>query len=659
MQKDNPKSRHIIRVLSVIFFLVNGITWTNSPVLGQNTPRTVRPRQEQGNQQDEELQRARSQERSARRFESRGNYEQALTIYQSLMNQFPHIQSFFDGVQRNLISLGLFDESIALLEMRIANPQPSDNVVTLYAELGGTYHLEGDEGNASIAWAQARANNPLHPRTYSTIANVMLRMRLIDLAIDEYKRGREALGHPYEYAVNLANLYHARLNWELSAREYIYALRESENRKDYVLRNLANFPADSLAFAAIEGILEEELSQDNLAEYWNGYTQALMEIQASLYMRMERYPEALEIVRRIDQSESEPGYRLVSFAIEVHNEGLDSLSLQALQYAYEIIRDPRERAGIEITRASIIADFGCFEDAVEILNQYCNDGFPREVEQRAYRDRAAIWLHHLYEPELAKNDLEILLTLREAGNRSEIWYEYAQAAVYLSELDDAVQAIDSARYDIAVREMNLQRRRSRIEIPVELIANLAFLDARITWWQGDLATALEILNQFVQQPNGARAENDMLDLVRTLSNVSGEETQIAILAGADLAEFKRQYDEAERLFSEISSDSTSQLAPYALWRIAELYKETENPATPDKYLEFAGRYEDHPYAEQALYFAALWWEDIGDTEQAAEQYESLILEFPYGLLASEARVKLEQLQGEEPPLLLPDIRMEP
>ncbi|MBD3167195.1 hypothetical protein GF324_11385 [bacterium] len=448
------------------------------PLVHAQTGRTVRNDEQPAARprlpefvQPNDRQKAMNEGRSARRMEIRGQYEHALNIYRRLLEQFPEEESFFRGVLRNLTAMGNYAEAIKILDDKITLAPPHRDMSEWYIELGRVQYLDDQKQAAEVSWAKAKAESPYSSHTYTRLSNAFLRLRLVDRAVEVLYEGRKAIDDSTLFAVNLANLFQSRMNWDGAAREHLNSVRAHPGRKGWVIRSLANVPADSAATSAVQSVVMQERQRarqfsamlrhipriagpasvhkavgnldreiKRLPDEFAGdvrkrpvasveknrtyprfsmprneaqlreYEQILVEILAGQAMKNGNFAEALRWELELDAQAVATGERLLDFARDVHAEGADSIAFAALEHAQRRLSNPLSRAQVDIILAGMLADRGEFAEADSILTTLIkkeNDPF---VRRKALMERGLIALEGTLEYKKAARDFERVLS---------------------------------------------------------------------------------------------------------------------------------------------------------------------------------------------------------------------------------------------------------
>ncbi|MDP8285885.1 MAG: tetratricopeptide repeat protein [Candidatus Electryonea clarkiae] len=644
-------SRFLLLFLCALSFIaINPIT----AVCEEMQVSQARPRVTPEDQQKADARkRANQKSKTARRLELRGDYKSALSVYEQLHSQYPEDPTYFDAIIRSLSALTLYDEAAGRLEERIRNESGKSNPAALFAELGAVHFQAGRENQAEIDWQQSLNAIPGSTGSYLALAQVFIRLRLADRAVEILRKGRSELGDPDLFAMNLASLLQSRMDWKGAAEEFLLTLGERSTRKSYVLRSLANFPNNEIANEAVATAIRGKLEETKDKEPWQGYRVTCREILMEQYMKNGDYDSAVEILAEIAGEEKKPWKRLVSFAADAQAEGALNAAERALEIASKKWSTPEERASVDIALAGIAIDREQYEKADSLLSLYCELESNVGVEIRAILQRGLLYLEKLNDPQSALADFNVLLQNPALGDIDLIRYAGGVALARLDSLEAADSLLNEVGRRILPRNRN-RRRQPSVRGNRSIISDAVFLRARIAWWSGELDSAIKLLDSLTAHPEGADAENDAFVFTKLLNAGSEDKKSLVKLGEADKAKFDMKYEEAHNLYIELSEDSLSSLAPEASWQAAFLELAIFPEDSAKTLQAFVKRFPDHSRAEEAWFELGNWWESTGDTEEAISSFEALLINYPEGLLSAEARLRLDHLSGQELPPLLPE-----
>jgi len=573
---------------------------------------------------------------TARRLEARRSYLEAYQTYQKLYDEDREKQEYFDGVRRTLLALNRYDEAINHIKARIREYFNRDNMVRLYSQLAEAYYLNENKARADEFWEKAIAERPSISSTYQFVASTMARLRLLDRSIEVFEQGRIHLSSPYMFSVNLATLYQARMDWENAAREYVNALRVSQNRISFIRRGLANFPNEEAANNAVMEVLREEITKEDEKEVWDGFIISLQEILIDYHKKNEDYFSAFQQLVSIPYDSLRMGENLINFAREAYSESYGEIAENALNKAAEYLKDPEGKATVKLGLVEINMSEGRYNIASSTLNDLLNLELPLRIKRYALFKRGMLNLEHLDNPQNAIQDFSDIMRSEKNYLDQIVLYHLSFCYAKTGDLEKAEIELDKIPRAIA--------RGTKSDFAGSYgydSGDPGYLLSRIALWKMDKEKSLTILDSLLSPPVGSNSENESLLLNFLVSTVS-DSANLRLFSSADFAEFTGNIDLAKSLFDSASSCEDSTLAIESLWRKSLLDFETDSTA----FEPFSGKYPSHPHSEEVYLIRAGKLISMNQMEDAVLQLEDLLYRYPEGVMSSIARKKLDELHPQ-------------
>jgi tetratricopeptide (TPR) repeat protein len=242
--------------------------------------------------------------RLAQQYERGGDYRNASRIYERLYNREPGNFLYFDGYRRMLVQLREYDSAIEMTKTRLEQ-NPRD--VNLRSILGGMYYRAEKRDKAFEMWEETLEREPRNMVAYQQITTQMIENRLLDQAIEVYKRGRENIGQPHLFANDLAFLYASTMNYRGATREYMLILEMTPQQLSFIQSRLSMYV---LRNDGLEQAIEvaEEIAGRNRDKV------QFQRLLAWLYREGKDFERAYQIYKQIDRSQNAQGAELYSFA---------------------------------------------------------------------------------------------------------------------------------------------------------------------------------------------------------------------------------------------------------------------------------------------------------------------------------------------------------
>ncbi len=577
--------------------------------------------------------RVRQQEMAARRYEERSDFERALDQWQRLSAMDSTRLDYFDGVRRNLVALGRYDEARDLLRKRLERPVAFENTANLYAELGEAWILEGDSTQAAAAFDRAIREAP-GPAGYQIVATVLARNRRIDNALEVLRRGRRELHNPTLYASSIAPLLKSRMDWAGAAHEYLLTARDSKSSADFSLRGLASIPVEGDAGRAVNETLRDELREvESNGEPWHGYRQTLLSALANRYKETGDYAGALTVVAELDSLDPNPGAELIAFAGEAMGEGKEQIAGEALRTASKRMRDPLGQGVVALARATLAERRRSWSEADSLYSWAIDHPAGPAVDRHARLLRGMLRLERLDDPPGAKDDFRELLSKPDRGQVLAARYGLARALA-------AQDSLEAAR-GVLARPVPGEPEGFSTPVPQGDV-RAGLLAARIALWERKPSLAAGLLEWVLTPPTGSDIENDALEYLRVI-NGETDSLALAAFADADHALFRGDTLTARTRFEALATGKDGAVAEESAWLDAVLALEQGDTT---RIVALAHQRSGTPVAERAWLTLAEWQEKNGSLDRAIRSLEELLLSDPDGLLAPIARLRHDRLVAE-------------
>jgi len=267
--------------------------------------------------------------RHAQAFEQAGDGARAASLYKELLEKEPGNIVYLDALQRVLMQLKRYDEVVELLQHRLAS-QPRD--IATQSMLGNVYYKADREADARQAWNKAVAIDPGNPQTYRLVASVLVENRLLDNAVDLYRRGREACKNPGLFTIELAQLLAMTMDYSGATEEYVAWLRQNPTQLSFVQNRMGAFTwtpeGRKAAMDAVRAALDEK--EDS----------RLYELLGWLSIEGKDFSSALDAYRTLDRLSRAQGAALYGFADRAFKERAYDVAAQAFQEAIAVPLPP-------------------------------------------------------------------------------------------------------------------------------------------------------------------------------------------------------------------------------------------------------------------------------------------------------------------------------
>jgi tetratricopeptide (TPR) repeat protein len=587
--------------------------------------------------------------RLAQGLEQSGEYEEAAKLYRELYLRDQANIVYFDALQRALTHLKRYDEVIGLMNDRLSR-NPGD--VTLRAQLGSIYYRAGMGQKAQEEWENSLALNPRNANQYRIIASVMVENRLLDRAIEVYRRGRQGCGDPLLFSFEISQLLAISMDYYGSTTEMVQWLRANPGQLSMVEARLSLFTGkpDARA-AAVEAVRAGLREGEDIRMY---------ELLGWLYLEGKDYDHGFEVYRKIDRLTQARGVTILGFADRVYRERAFSVAAEAYQEAIHTplppSKMPTARYGYAVTLAELATVLDTltqplgslqrkesesnvrFRDALMAFRRIIEDYPATEWSARSYYRIGTIQFERFFDLDQARVSFQRVE--EEAGSLRAIHYDVALriGQIYVAEGDTGHAA---QRYRIVADAKDATPDQS--DEATFRLAELDFFGGRIGEAQEHLAGLVVNLR--------ADYANDALQLQAFLQdNGSSAPAALAQYGRAEFLTRQKKNTEAIALLEDlVTRMPQALLVDDALFRIAllqedaGLYREAVSA-----YTTLLTKFRENSIFLDRAQFSVGEIYDFGlhDRDAAVAAYEKLLTEYPQSIWVAAARKRIRLLRGD-------------
>lgn len=576
--------------------------------------------------------------RLAERYLRGGQTGKAIALLEDLRAENPGTPVFYQKLEEAYESQKRYDDAIALVEREMAQRGRSARLV---AEKARLQYLGGDEQTAFATWDAAVAAAPGERQTYQVVQSILTDARLFRQAAEVIRRGREALGEPAAFRLQLAYLYSLTSQHEQAITEYLALLKEEPKRLRFVERRLGRFIEQ-------EEALQESIAATSRAVRAEPLNRAYRELMGWLYLEAGEHRKALRAYRAIDRLEGEDGRVLFSFAGKAADAGAYAVALDAYDRILE--RYPDAPVAPEALR-------GRGQMLERWAGEQSGDAADEHYEEAlaAYRDFLDEYPQHQAYPSV----------LRAVGRlQQDVLFELDAAEQTLQEVIDryaSTRAADLARYDLGrlqVMRGDLTDARLAFSRLVErlrtgdLAEQARYEQALLHFYQGEFDAASTLLDA-VGNNTSTDVSNDGIGLgVLLAERKAARDTTgqaLALYARVRLRRRQRRPDDALALIDTLlTQHGAHPVADDARFLKAQVL--AENGSAEDAAAAYAQVALAHPrsaLADRSLFEAARLQENaLDDPAAALETYTRLLSDYPGSLHVPDARARIRALRSE-------------
>ncbi|MFA7626087.1 MAG: tetratricopeptide repeat protein [Candidatus Kapaibacterium sp.] len=571
--------------------------------------------------------------RLAESFESNGDFYGAVRLYSELMKDVPNNTEYFNGYVRSMKALSNYSELLDEVNKRIQNSETLE-ILDLHAEL---CWRTGQPGESDKSWEKALSKYSDSQRTYLTISQTQINLRLFEKAINTLLKGRSNIGDPRLFNDPLIKLYIATGDYRSGTDEIVNLLNN-----DY------NLPQ-------AQGRLFALMINDEAREYVGSELKNASENKSDNIVYQEAYAwflrttgsldEALKIIEKIDKLKRTNGLEILNFASSAVRDGEYDIAVKA----YKIIIDygkqnPYHASALFGFTRALEQKFASSKDnidkkaAAEIIESYNKiiQDFPRSGNAADSRLRLSmIYSDILKDNHKAINELDKLIKEFPSSQYAVSAYlELGDLLIINNELDKAEMSFNKVR---ELHRFATAQQKDRA----------MYMSALLVYFSGEIEKAVQSFEILALNPDTDIAN----DILNKLFIINSDKEKIAaqrLYAQAELKEFQGRSDEAlKHLYECAELAEGSPLGENALFKSAEICFKTAQYIECRKLISNLNeKYPESKLMDRRVMLLADSYYNEANFGEALKFYTELITKYPESIFLQEARKKIRIIRKD-------------
>jgi len=565
-----------------------------------------------------------------------GEYDKAVSVFEELHKKEPFVNTYYAYLFSSYAQLKSYDA----LEKLSRGQAKRDPVVIAYkVDEAYVYKLQGNIRKAEGGYQKLIKELGPSRGAIVALSNAFRSRNEFDFAIQTLLAGRRLLDSPYEFPLDLADLYAALGKKRDMAQSYLEYVLVQPQQLAYVQNMLQSRLGES-DYPALRDLLLEGLQQrpDEVV---------LSELLIWFFVQQQDFNGAFVQARALDKRNRENGSRIMELAATA----VENKEFGAAAEMYRYIIEKKEnnafylgarfkllqcsQSELEVQNSS---DRSSWQNLANAFNAYIHDFplFPNlpEVKQAL----AAVWTFQLGQIDSAMLLLEATLELGRGDQRMLAAVKLDLGDIYLiaGEIWDASLMYAQVEKDFANEPLGQEAK---------------FRNARLSFYKGEFDWAqaqLDVLKASTTQ----RISNDAIALSLLITENYDMDTvtfPMEIFARGDLWAFCRQYDKALAAYDSVLQQYPGHaLTDELLFREAGIFvKRGKISEAADLYTRILTEFGTDIYGDDALYqLARLTEYQLSDPATAMTLYQRLLNDYPDSHFVFEARRRFRSLRGD-------------
>ncbi len=573
----------------------------------------------------------------ANEYYGQGEFDKARALYEKLSTDMNNIPLIHNNYYYLLLDTQDFSAAENYID-RLLKRNP-DNI---YYYLDRAY-LEVKRNNPQEAqkrFGEIIDQAKTKPHLVRIVSSYLLNKQLTDEAIRIFLEARKALGNPFEFSLEMANIYRLMNEQDKMVREYLnYVIQNPSNLK-YVQNTLQNLLTEPEELESFERLLYDKI-QDEPNN--NVYSELLI----WTHLQQKNFYGAFIQSRALDKRAQTQGSRTLNIGmIALDNDDYTSaikifsylISEYPESYNYVLARmylirsyEKRVRNTYPVNEEEIrnlITDYNIFiKDLAENRNAF-----------EAMRSKAMLHAFYLDEKDSAVTILQEIISEPRAG----------EELIAKSKLDlGDIYLLSGKPWESTLLFSQVEKSNKEERIGYE--AKLK--NAKLHYFKGDFKLAQEHLD-ILKQATTREIANDAMELsVLIKDNTVFDSTELAMqdYAKTELLLYQNKTAEALQLLDSMKTAySDHPIVDEILWLEATIERRQGNFEEALALLRDIEENYDQDILGDDAYFliGEIYERDLKDYENAMTVYREFLTRYPGSVFVAEARKRFRQLRGD-------------
>ncbi len=608
-----------------------------------------------------------------------GKIEEAVEIYAQLLSQNPENIPVIDRKASALIQIREYERAVELLE---SFTRRNPGYPNLSVRVGEVYHMMGEKEKAEESWRALIESNERNVQVYRLVAESMVSRREHEKAARLYREAREVMGNEQMFGFDIAQNFTAAGNYEETMREFSHLLNSNPGFINAIQRQISRYEDE---YYRDVGIMEFEEASRNLrsgSESWISHRKMLI----WLYNERKLYRRSFATARNLEERLEGGDYPLFELGRQLANLNEFDLAEDAFKKYSDnsqhdlFIESIKELARLYIRHARYLLDhnldFGnrasdlyaqaydlltgvherrpdyrgiteIYALLVEVSLDYAKSSSRAREWLTRYQDRMRTDNHNIMADylegriQMFNQDFDRARISLSRANRAAGTGEMAERSRYFLVLNDFY----AGQFDFARLQMRSLQRQTTSFYANDALRLRALLQDGI---QRDSTTAeIGMLSKAMFHYDSAEYKESLERLMHFITSEQKVplQSEALLLSTRILKKYdvKLAYTSLDRFISKVGQSSQLERMYWERARLADAWlKVGDEGSRPEGMEDVLASIKDALTGGEHAPGGELV--SMPDQSKLIELYEDLIIRFPSGFYASEARQRIRTLQ---------------
>jgi len=559
------------------------------------------------------------------RLERAGKLEEAIKIL------FPHRQDprILQRLHGLYYKSGKSQEFLPLVEEIYSGEPENEMLIVIYLRALATAELVDSLRKVGLRLVE---QSPKEERRYRLVAQQFRSSGLPEQALMLYRQGRKALNKPLAFQRGVANVLIDLGHFDQALDEMLAYLASNPNQLPIVRRQAYRIleQGEEGSLLLVNRLEKELLSSSNRMR------DALLRMIIDVNLTLETYDRAYagleELLETLEARQA--GVQIKSFIAKCLK--LENYAVVLAAYDLADSLDLINKGNILLEKADILLKMGEVSKAESELLELASGGQEKDLRALAMKKLGEMYLTRLNNPAQA---LQWYRGLEQIGgaadmNLVQVKLKIAESFIRLGQLHEARNLCN----------ILLETNRGNSDN----LASILLTKADIHFYQGEPDSASKAYLAFAKFLLGAPEANDAIERVYLIQNDKSPEAGISSKVGRAYHEaLCGRIQSATELFQEtLRAVADSVYRAQVYYQMGRMYETAgEFPLALGVYEEIVRSLPGHHLAPMArLRMSLVLLNNIGDAESARRHLESIVFDYPEGVVTPVARRLLRTLE---------------
>ena len=579
----------------------------------------------------------------AEAYYNQGQFEKAERLFRKLARDKQYTPTIHKSYLKLMLSMEHYGAAEKYLKRAIKN-YPGDLIYQV--DMGILYRTKRDTIrmnkvlDALIIEVTEQAASEKQPNSVRFLAQLLYDRNFSEKTLQAFKSGREVLGRPDLFSIELANLYRLSNKKEEMVGEYLNFLKYQPGHLDYVRNSLQLYLKESQDLDMLETRLYDFIQKEVGNPVFN-------QLLVWTHLQQNNFSAALRHARALDRRLGNNGDHIMNVGMIAYRNRDYEVAKKSFGYVLTDFRD-----GPNYTTASLYVLFS--EESLLTETHPVNK---KEVHALIVKYKA---FASMSKDVFSIMEVQRRIALLQAFQLNEIEQAIETLTDLLARPVGRHKVVAHAKMDLAdIYLLNEQPWESILlygqvermfkDEPLGYQAKLK--SARLSYYKGDFELAQSSLD-ILKLATSREIANDAIDLSMLIRNNTVFDTTDFVMqqyANIELMLFQNQKEEGlvamdSMLIKCEGHAIVDELLYLKAGTLREIGRFTEALAA----LELINnRYYLGILGDDALFLkGTIEQDDIGDKEKAMATYTDLLRQFPGSIYVSEARSRFRKLRGD-------------